>query len=333
MSEKIWRWGILSTAKIGQNRFIPALKELDQVEVVAIASRDFEKAKTAAKKHDIPVAYGSYEELFADPHIDIIYNPTPNHLHVPLSIQAMEQGKHVLCEKPIAVTVGELDQLIQAQKNTPSVRVTEAFMYRFHPQWAYILDQLDAGAIGTVQHVHSMFSYFNNDPKNVRNQADIGGGALLDIGCYCVDVAKMIFGGIPDSVQSHIEYDSTFATDRLTTGLLAYEKGTATLVCGTQTYGFQQVCIHGTEGRIEVDIPFNSKSDEDPRKVRIISDDGVEEYTFEGHNAYALMVEAIQNAIEHNQELPITLEDSRETLGVMDELFNPSNDESWGARS
>jgi len=332
MSKKMWRWGIISTANIGQSRFIPALKELDQVEVVAIASRDFEKAKAAAKKHDIPVAYGSYEELFADPHIDIIYNPTPNHLHVPLSIQAMEQGKHVLCEKPIAVTVGELDQLIQTQKNTPSVRVMEAFMYRFHPQWTYILDQLDAGAIGTVQHVNSMFSYFNNDPKNVRNQANIGGGALLDIGCYCVDVAKMIFGGIPDSVQSHIEYDPTFATDRLTTGLLAYEKGTATLVCGTQTYGFQQVCIHGTEGRIEVDIPFNSKSDEDPRKVRIISDDGVEEYTFEGHNAYALMVEAMQNAIEHNQELPISLEDSRETLGVMDELFNPSNDESWSAR-
>ena len=333
MSNKMWRWGILSTANIGLSRFIPALKEMEGVEVVAIASRDFDKARKAAQQHDIPVAYGSYEELFSDPHIDIIYNPTPNHLHVPLSIQAMEHGKHVLCEKPIAVTVGELEQLIQAQKNTPSARVMEAFMYRFHPQWAYVMDQLHAGVIGRVNHVNAMFSYFNDDPNNVRNQATIGGGALLDIGCYCVDVSKMIFGGHPTSVQSHVEYDPAFETDRLTTGLLAYDKGTASVVCATQTYGFQQVCIHGTEGRIEVDIPFNSKSDEDPRKIRIIGDEGVEEFIFEGHNAYALMAQAMQDALEQGTELPISLEDSKETLGVMDELFNPSNDESLGTNS
>ena len=291
MSEKRWRWGVLSTANIGRTRFIPALQSMSNVEVVAVASRNLEAAEVFAQECGIPRAYGSYQELLEQPDIDILYNPTPNHLHVPLSIQALEHGKHVLCEKPIALTTGELEQLVQAQQQYPLARVMEGFMYRFHPQWRYICELIRDQIIGEVTHVHSIFTYFNDDPQNVRNQDDLGGGGLLDIGCYCVDVAKMIFNGKPKSAQSHIDYDANFGTDRLTTGLLEFERGTATLVCSTQTFPFQQVCIHGTQGRIEVDIPFNSASDDELRSIRIITQDGVEEKTFDQANAYALMAQ------------------------------------------
>ena len=330
MSEKRWRWGVLSTANIGRTRFIPALQSMPNVEVVAVASRNLQAAEVFAQECGIPRAYGSYQELLEQPDIDIVYNPTPNHLHVPLSIQALEHGKHVLCEKPIALTTGELEQLVQAQQQYPLARVMEGFMYRFHPQWRYICALIRDQIIGEVTHVHSIFTYFNDDPQNVRNQDDLGGGGLLDIGCYCVDVAKMIFNGNPKSAQSHIDYDSNFGTDRLTTGLLEFERGTATLVCSTQTFPFQQVCIHGTQGRIEVDIPFNSASDEELRSIRIITQNGVEEKTFDQANAYALMAQEMQHAIEKQKPLPITLEDSMETMAIIDRLFCPNNDDSWG---
>ena len=330
MSEKRWRWGVLSTANIGRTRFIPALQSMPNVEVVAVASRNLQAAEVFAQECGIPRAYGSYQELLEQPDIDIVYNPTPNHLHVPLSIQALEHGKHVLCEKPIALTTGELEQLVQAQQQYPLARVMEGFMYRFHPQWRYICELIRDQIIGEVTHVHSIFTYFNDDPQNVRNQDDLGGGGLLDIGCYCVDVAKMIFNGNPKSAQSHIDYDSNFGTDRLTTGLLEFERGTATLVCSTQTFPFQQVCIHGTQGRIEVDIPFNSASDEELRSIRIITQNGVEEKTFDQANAYALMAQEMQHAIEKQKPLPITLEDSMETMAIIDRLFCPNNDDSWG---
>lgn len=330
MSEKRWRWGVLSTANIGRTRFIPALQSMPNVEVVAVASRNLQAAEVFAQECGIPRAYGSYQELLEQPDIDILYNPTPNHLHVPLSIQALEHGKHVLCEKPIALTTGELEQLVQAQQQYPLARVMEGFMYRFHPQWRYICALIRDQIIGEITHVHSIFTYFNDDPQNVRNQDDLGGGGLLDIGCYCVDVAKMIFNGNPKSAQSHIDYDSNFGTDRLTTGLLEFERGTATLVCSTQTFPFQQVCIHGTQGRIEVDIPFNSASDEELRSIRIITQNGVEEKTFDQANAYALMAQEMQQAIEEQKPLPITLEDSMETMAIIDRLFCPNNDDSWG---
>ena len=330
MSERKWRWGILSTANIGRTRFIPALQSMPDVEVVAVASRDLQKAEVFAEECGITEAYGSYQELLEHPDIDILYNPTPNHLHVPLSMQAIEHGKHVLCEKPIALTTGELDQLMQAQHRFPLARVMEGFMYRFHPQWRYVCECIRDKKIGELTHVHAIFTYYNDDPKNVRNQDDLGGGGLLDIGCYCVDVAKMIFDGHPKSAQSHIEYDPNFGTDRLTTGLLEFERGTATLVCSTQTYPFQQVCIHGTQGRIEVDIPFNSASDQEFRSIRIITQDGVVEKTFEQVNAYSLMAQAMQQALDKQHPLPITLEDSMETMAIIDRLFCPNNDDSWG---
>mgnify|MGYP001368302875 FL=1 len=330
MSKKRWRWGVLSAANIGRTRFIPALQSMSNVEVVAVASRNLQAAEVFAQECGIPQAYGSHQELLEQPDIDILYNPTPNHLHVPLSIKALKHGKHVLCEKPIALTTGELDQLVQAQQQYPLARVMEGFMYRFHPQWCYICEIIRDQIIGEVTHVHSIFTYFNDDPQNIRNQDDLGGGSLLDIGCYCIDVAKMIFNGNPKSAQSHIDYDSNFGTDRLTTGLLEFERGTATLVCSTQTFPFQQVCIHGTQGRIEVDIPFNSASDEELRSIRVITQNGVEEKTFEQANAYALMAQGMQHAIEEQKPLPITLEDSMETMAIIDRLFSPNNDDSWG---
>ena len=327
MSEKRWRWGILSTANIGRTRFIPALQSISNVEVVAVASRNLQKAEIFAGECGIAEAYGSYQELLEHPDIDILYNPTPNHLHVSLGIKALEHGKHVLCEKPIALTTHELDQLIQAQQQYPLARAMEGFMYRFHPQWRYICELIRDKKIGELTHIHATFTYFNDDPANVRNQDNLGGGALLDIGCYCVDVAKMVFNGNHKSIQSYVEYDPIFFTDRLTTGMLEFEEGIATLVCSTQTFPYQQVCIHGTKGRIEVDIPFNSASDEELRSIRIITKEGVLEKTFDQDNAYVLMVQAMQQAIEKHHPLPITLEDSMETMVIIDRLFYPKKND------
>lgn len=325
MSKKKWRWGILSTANIGRTRFIPALQSIPDVEVVAVASRNLQKAEAFASECGIAEAYGSYQELMEHPDIDILYNPTPNYLHVSLSIKALEYGKHVLCEKPISVTARELNQLVQAQQQYPLTRVMEGFMYRFHPQWRYIHELIRDKKIGKITHIHAIFTYFNDDPADVRNQDNLGGGALLDIGCYCVDVAKMIFNGSPKSIQSYVEYDPIFSTDRLTTALLEFKEGIATLVCSTQTFSFQQVYIHGTKGRIEVNIPFNSASDEEPRSIRIITKEGVLKKTFNQINAYVLMAQAMQQAIEKKHPLPITLQDSMETMAIIDRLLYPKN--------
>src|SRR5213080_1450875 len=204
------RWGVLSTADIGTGQVIPAMQQGTYCEIAAIASRSPEKAQAAAAQLGIPKAYGSYEELLADPEIDAIYNPLPNHLHVPWSIKALQAGKHVLCEKPIALTAAEAQQLADVAKQYPHLKVMEAFMYRFHPQWQRTRQLVADGAIGEVRAIQTFFSYFNVDPQNVRNIAEAGGGALMDIGCYGVSVARFIFGREPARVIALSERDPAF---------------------------------------------------------------------------------------------------------------------------
>src|SRR5712691_11658912 len=225
------RWGVLSTATIGTGQVIPAMQQGTYCEIAAIASRSPEKARAAAAQLGIPKAYGSYEELLADQEIDAIYNPLPNNLHVPWSIKALQAGKHVLCEKPIALTAGEAQRLLEAAKQHPNLKVMEAFMYRFHPQWQRARRLVLEGKIGELRTIQTFFSYFNDDAHNIRNIAEVGGGAMPDIGCYAVSVARFIFNAEPQRVFGIVEYDPRLKTDRLASGILDFGRGTSTFTC------------------------------------------------------------------------------------------------------
>ena len=227
-------WGILSTAKIAIEKVIPAMQQGKHCEMSAIASRTQENARETAKSLKIPKSYGSYQELLNDTSIDAVYIPLPNHMHVPWTIKALAAGKHVLCEKPIAMTADEAEKLLQETQKYPHLKVMEAFMYRHHPQWLRALDMINEGGIGTVKTVHSFFSYHNDDPENIRNIANIGGGGLMDIGCYCISLARLIFDTEPQRVMGKIELDPEFKTDRLCSGILDFGQGTSTFTCSTQ---------------------------------------------------------------------------------------------------
>ena len=244
------RWGILSTAKIGTEKVIPAMQLGKYCKVTAISSRKLKKAKSAAKRLDIEKAYGSYEELLTDPDIDAVYIPLPNHLHVPWAIKALNAGKHVLCEKPIALSVVEAQTLLDVAKKFPRLKVMEAFMYRNHPQWQLAKQQVSEGKIGKVRTIQSFFSYYNNNPHDIRNKLEIGGGGLMDIGCYCISLARFIFEGEPWRVCGIMEEDPELKIDRLTSGILDFVNGTSTFTCATQLVPYQRVNIFGIKGRI-----------------------------------------------------------------------------------
>ena len=219
------RWGILSTSKFAFEKIVPAMRHCEYAVVSGVASRTIEKATESARAARIEKVFDSYEALLDDPDIDVVYNPLPNHLHVPLSISALRAGKHVLCEKPIAVTANEAQVLLDESKQYPKLKVMEAFMYRFHPQWERTKEIIRDGAIGELRTVQSFFSYFNNDPANIRNREEIGGGAMLDIGCYCVSLSRFLFESEPYEVKGVVERDPVFGTDRLASGILEFEKG------------------------------------------------------------------------------------------------------------
>jgi predicted dehydrogenase len=265
------RWGVLSTAKIGREKVIPAMQKSSTGKIDAIASRSLDLAQSTARELHIPKAYGSYEELLADPDIDAIYNPLPNHLHVPLTIQAARAGKHVLCEKPIALTAAEARELLAVQHET-SVLIVEAFMVRSNPQWQWVRERVRNREIGDLMAIQAAFSYFNRDPQNVRNQADIGGGGIYDIGCYPVVISRYLFEEEPDSVAAIVQYDPDFGTDRLASALLRFPSGgQASFVCSTQMVPYQRVQVYGSRRRIEVEIPFNAPNQ---HECRIFLDDG-----------------------------------------------------------
>ena len=271
MSKKV-RWGILSTAAIGVKKVIPGMQKGEWSEVTAIASRDLGKAETVARALGIPKAYGSYEELLADPQIEAIYNPLPNQMHVPWSIKAAEAGKHVLCEKPLSLTVAEAKKLLEVQERT-GVKMGEAFMVRTHPQWLRTRELVKSGRIGDLRSIVGFFSYFNVDPANIRNISEYGGGALMDVGCYPVTTSRFIFGEEPSRVLGLVGRDPVMKVDRLTSAVLDFPSGQSTFTCSTQLVPYQRMHFLGTRGRIEIEIPFNAPND---RPCRIFIDDGGE---------------------------------------------------------
>ena len=259
------RWGILSTAKIAREKVIPAMQAGKLCEVVAIASRNKEQGKSVADQLKIPVVYDSYEKLLDDPQIDAVYIPLPNHLHVEWTIKALQAGKHVLCEKPIGLSSAEAVQLLLTAEQSPELKIMEAFMYRFHPQWQLAKKMATDGTIGELKTIQSFFSYYNADPANIRNQKEMGGGGMMDIGCYCVSLARFIFGEEPLRVSGNVEFDPVLQTDRMASGILDFSTGTATFTCSTQLAPYQRVNILGTKARIEIEIPFNAPTDKPTR--------------------------------------------------------------------
>jgi predicted dehydrogenase len=322
------RWGILSTAKIGTVKVIPAMQKGEHCEILAIASRNLDKASQISKQRGIPGAYGSYEELLSDKEIEAIYNPMPNHLHVPWSIRALESGKHVLCEKPIALTSHEAEHLLNTSKNYPQLKVMEAFMYRYHPQWQRTKQMVEEEKIGELKTIQSFFSYFNVDPENVRNMADIGGGGLMDIGCYCISLSRFIFNQEPQRVSGIIEYDPVFNTDSMASGLLDFGTGTSTFTCSTQLTPYQRVIIYGTEGRIEIEIPFNAPPD---RPTRIWHERGgeIEEISFDICDQYTIQGDLFSQAILKDTDVPAPLEDAVANMKVIEAIVESSKSGGW----
>ena len=322
------RWGVLSTADIAIEKVLPAMQQGEYCEIAAIASRRLEKAQAAAKRLGIPKAYGSYEELLADPTIDAIYNPLPNHLHVPWSVKALQAGKHVLCEKPIALTAAEGQELVDTARQHPHLKVMEAFMYRFHPQWQRARQLVSEGRIGTLRTIQSFFSYYLDDPHNIRNLAAAGGGGMLDIGCYTVSLSRFIFGAEPSRVFGLVEYDPQFKTDRLASAILDFGHGTSTFTCSTQLSPYQRVNIFGTEGRIEIEIPFNAPTDQ-PCKIWYEHEDKIEEIQFAICNQYTLQGDLFSQAVLNNTSVPTPIEDAVANMRVIEAIFRSSKSGTW----
>jgi len=322
MPDKV-RWGILGAAKIALVKVIPAMQKSELCEIAAIASRDLSKAREAGAKLGIPKAYGSYEELLADPEIDAIYNPLPNHLHLPWTTRAAEAGKHVLCEKPIGMDAREARELIRVRDRT-GVRIGEAFMVRVHPQWLRAREIVRSGSIGDLRVVQGFFSYNNQDPKNIRNIPEFGGGGLMDIGCYPITMSRFLFGGEPHRVLALMERDPAMGTDRLTSAILDFPAGQATFTCSTQLAPYQRLQAFGTKGRVEIEVPFNPPPDQ-PARIFL---DGAEE-VFPLCDQYALQGDAFARAITGGGEVPVTLEDAAANMDAIDALFRSAESQGW----
>lgn len=327
MERKI-RWGILSTAKIGREKVIPAMQHGRYCEVAAIASRSAGSARAAAKELGIPRAHGSYEDLLADPDIDAIYNPLPNHLHVPWSIRALEAGKHVLCEKPIGLSAAQGQSLLDAAARFPRMKLMEAFMYRHHPQWLYTRELVESDAIGDLRAIQSVFAYHNTDPGNVRNMKDIGGGGLMDIGCYNISISRFLFGAEPLRVMGTLDIDPEFGTDRLCSGIMEFAQGTSVFTCGTQMAPFQRVTAQGTSGGLEIEIPFNAPPDQ-PAKLWVTDGDGLRQWESEPCDQYTLQGDLFARAILDNGDVPTPPGDAVANMRVIEAIVQSAEENRW----
>jgi predicted dehydrogenase len=328
-------WGIISTAKIGRVHVIPAMQKSDDINIMAIASRDINNAQATADELGIAKAYGSYEELLADPEIEAVYNPLPNHLHVPVSIQAMEAGKHVLCEKPIALNAAEAEQLVEASERTGKL-IEEAFMVRQSPQWLRVVELINSGAIGKLTAIQGHFSFYNDDLGNIRNMANIGGGGIYDIGCYLITTARMITGEEPTKVVAEIDWDPQSKVDRLTSAIVVFPSGVqSSWVCSTQMIYGQQVNFFGTTGRIEIQVPFNAPND---RPCKIFIDDGTDKFgggitteEIPTNDQYTVQGELFSRAVRDGTPLPVPIASSIANMRVIDAIFEAGRTSQWVA--
>jgi len=328
----ILRWGIMGNAKIARDWLIPAIRESRYAELAAVASRDSDGANalanSLAENTAPPLAFGSYEELLASDRVDAVYIPLPNHLHVPWSIRALEAGKHVLCEKPLGLDSGEVMQLQDVANRFPELLVMEAFMYRFHPQWLRVRELIESDALGRIEHVQASFTYNNTDSKNVRNMPGIGGGGLMDIGCYCISAARFVFGKEPLRVVGKLDWDPDFGTDRHAGGILDFGQGMATFQCSTQSHLSQMVKIIGDKGTLEVENPFFLR-DGIPSRLRLYRDNIGETIVSGEFNHYVCQVDAFCQAVLNQLAAPTPLSDALANMKVIDAIFASGRENAW----
>ncbi len=330
MGRKI-RWGILGTAVIARQSVIPAMLKEPYCKtsvIEAIASRSLKKAQAAANEAGIPRAYGSYEELLADPEIDAVYLPLPNHMHVPYAIDALEAGKHVLCEKPIGLSVAEAEQLVEAGQRHPQLKLMEAFMYRHHPQWKWARQVIDDGKIGDLRTLHSFFSYFDDGPEGILHHPEWGGGGLMDIGCYPISLSRFLFQDEPRRVVGILEEDPRYHVDCLTSAIMEFAKGTATFTCSTQLTDYQRVVAFGTKGRVEIEIPFNAPADR-PCQTILEVEGKVENFEFELCDQYSIQADLFARAILDDTPVPTPIEDAVANMRVLESIVRSGKNRSW----
>ena len=319
------RWGILSTADIARKKVIPGMRRAGKTRVDAIASRDAGTARRVADELGIPRAHGSYEALLADPEIDAIYIPLPNHLHAEWTIAAARAGKHILCEKPIAMDVGEAERMAAAADDA-GVLLMEAFMYRLHPSWVAVRELVQGGRIGRLTAVQSWFSYYNDDPANIRNILEAGGGALYDIGCYSINLSRMLFDAEPDRVEGIVVRDPSGGIDTLTSGILGFGSGIASFTCSTRAEDDQRVHVYGTSGRISIEIPFNIPPDR-PTRVHVTAGGDppvapqTETLTFATADPYTVEADAFAVAVLEDRPVPVPPSDAVANLRVIERLL------------
>lgn len=326
---KAYTLGVLGAAKIARTQIIPVINQTSGLEYWGVATRSAEKGAAFAKEVGGTYIEG-YEALLANPAIDIIYNPLPNDLHVPMTLAALEAGKHVLCEKPIALNAEQTCALAAAANRYPKLKVMEAFMYRFHPQWQQVLQWINDGLIGEVRSLHAQFCYANHDPANIRNNPAAGGGALMDVGCYGISTARMIFGVEPLAVNAICLNHPTFGVDDMTHLMMKFPDGAAaTVMVSTKTQRSQSVTIEGSHGRIVLSHPFYCDVG-DERSVTLETDDSDQTVSFGGEiNHYQLMLEAFVESIQNDSPVPLSLDDSVANMAVIDEAFASAKSEAW----
>ncbi len=322
------RWGVLSTARIARQKVIPAIQGSSRGVVTAIASRDYSRAKATARKHAIETTFPSYADLLNSPHVEAVYIPLPNHLHVAWAVRCLEAGKHVLCEKPIGLNTQDALRLVETSRQYPRLVAAEAFMYRHHPQWQEILRLVKAGVLGSIRSIQSAFTYFNADPTNIRNQVDIGGGGLLDIGCYTISVARHLLGREPARICCVMDRDPEFGTDRVASVLADFDGTVSMSCCSTQLHRFQQVHVLGDLGRIEIPIPFNAPTDA-PTRVHQVSVSGIETIKFGAANQYALQTDAFAESVFTGSREVSSLEDALANMRAIDAAFESAKRGCW----
>lgn len=331
MSQRKVKWGILSTAKIGVEKVIPAMQKCENLEIVAIASRDESAARATADQLGIEKAYGSYEALLDDPEVEAIYNPLPNHLHFEWSKRAIEKGKHLLCEKPMVMEKEHINSLISL-RDVNKVKVGEAFMVDSHPQWIEAARRIQKGELGKLRAIQGFFSYFKTDPDNIRNVLEFGGGGMWDIGCYPIHTARFVFGEEPNRVVSLIDRDPNLKIDRMGSVILDFPSGQCTFMVSTQLVAYQKMIFFGEKKKLEIEIPFNAPND---FKCQISVDDGglfrdnKMDIPFDICDQYQLQGKAFSSAILSDSEVPVPLEDAYKNAAVLQAVFESEKTQGW----
>ena len=321
----VLRWGILSTANIGTEKVIPGISKAERCDIVAIGSRDAGLGRRVAERLGIARVHGSYEALLADPDVDVVYIPLPNHLHAEWTIAAARAGKHILCEKPLAMTVADAERMIEAAE-AAGVRLMEAFMYRHHPSWVAVRELVASGRIGALSSIQTWFGYFNDDATNIRNIHEYGGGALYDIGCYAINLSRMLFDGEPSRVAASLRRDPASGVDVLVSAILDFEPGIATFTCSTRTETDQRVHIYGADGRISIGIPFNIPPDR-PTQVFVTAGGdppvapATEVLEFATKDPYTAEAEAFAAAILDGGPTPVSPADALANMRVIEAVF------------